>query len=535
MPSPACYRGLKDLMDEASLRRVVSFLPVVLVGAVLSALDVSAQVPVTPVPESIAQSRANLTRSITGAPGPAYWQIWPVYELEATLNPEDASVVGSGSISFENASPDTLREIYLRLDQNRFLPEVSQDAYTSGISLTQLVINGEDIPQRSPSVEGLRSTILRVALPTPLLPGAALHVGFSWIMEVPEASGFHLRQGRLGTGVYQIAQWYPRLARYDDLSGWDRAPHVPSLEFNNPFSTFDVALEVPAGWLIGATGYLQNPREVLSRRSYERLAMVSEADTTITIASPADSGTASSAETLTWRFRADSVSDFAWAASAEYSWTATSRQRTGRAPLVVHALLSSPGDHEALTRTVSDMIVSASSMLMPYAWDQHTLVGGPDPAMEYPMLTMSNGRASSHEVLHQWYPMMVGSDETRFVFLDEGFATALAGLATGRGIAAPVDAMALSEPMLLPDDVRRVRPLTEFGYWRGRDLLRDLANSFGDTALVRAMVDYSAAWRFKHPTPWDFMASVETSLGQPLDEFWIPWLFGTDAIVGGVR
>ncbi len=258
------------------MRDAISFLRVVLIGAVLLALDhpAQAQVPATPVPEAIAQARANLTRSITGAPGPEYWQIWPVYELEATLNPEDASIVGTGSIIFENASPDTLREIYLRLDQNRFLPEVSRDAFTSGISLTYLALDGDEVPQAAPSVEGLGSTILRVALPTLLLPGESLRVGFSWTMEVPEASGLHIRQGRLGTDVYQIAQWYPRLARYDDLSGWDRAPHVPSLEFNNPFGTFDVALEVPAGWLIGATGYLQNPREVLSRRSYERMAIV---------------------------------------------------------------------------------------------------------------------------------------------------------------------------------------------------------------------------------------------------------------------
>lgn len=486
-----------------------------------------------PVPPAVRAAHLAGTRARTGAPGSKYWQLWPRYELHAELDPARATLRGQGTVSFVNTSPTPVTELVLRLDQNRFRSESGGTPQTRGIAILSLAVNGTAVDLAGPQVSGLHSTVARIRLATPLLPHASLTAAFEWEYEVPKAgAGDALRQGHSDHRTFQMAQWYPRLAMYDDLAGWDLAPHDGTHEFFNPFGSYLVSLRVPPGWLVGATGTLENPAEVLEARERELLRIAALVDTTLPIvptgaARPRDVGSAAA-----WRLRADSVNDFAWGTSSDYGWTVTSRTIATKR-LLIHAFATPARASELTeaTRQAGDVIAGLSERIVPYAWPSHTLVDGPEGAMEYPGLTMSHGTAIPHELAHQWFPMLVGTDETRFDFLDEGFATLLAGIISGATPGGIGATSATSEPLLHSADLRT--PRFVLGYGRGSRMLLALSKRVGEDRLLNAIKRYAADWRFKHPSPWDFMASMETSLGEPLDTFWLDWLFGTKAVGSG--
>lgn len=234
--------------------------------------------------------------------------------------------------------------------------------------------------------------------------------------------GNSLRQGRWGTRTFQFGQWYPRLAMYDDVLGWDRAPHEGFAEFNNNFADYEVDVRVPEGWLVGATGSHTNPDETLTTEVRARLrTLESEAPESIVHVGAATSDL--SGTLRTWTYSATSVRDFAWAASADFEWIAA-RSEGGA---LVHGFTTS--DHlvqyrEALIEAGRAMD-RLTSVLGPPNTRNHVLVDGPEGGMEYPGLTMSHGDRMPHEISHQWFPMTVGTDESRYNFLDEGLASFL--------------------------------------------------------------------------------------------------------------
>jgi hypothetical protein len=320
---------------------------------------------------------------------------------------------------------------------------------------------------------------------------------------------------------------------FDDLGGWDVTPHEGELEFYNPYARFHVTLQVPARWLVGATGTLKNAHAVLGPIALRRLETAARSDTTLFVLEQNERGSGfltQSSGNLTWEFEADSVSDFAWGASSDFAWTITSRNLpTGR--LSVHTLMT-PRHRDALLAAgvrAANLIATLSRRLMPYAWTSHTLLDGPEGGMEYPALTMSHGdERLAHELAHQWFPIMVGSDETRFNFLDEGFATFFAGVADGAPIGLSTAQPALTAPLLSGTDLRT--PRLTIGYGRGNRMLHALASRMGEERLLAALSSYATQWRFKHPSPWDFMACVQAAAGQDLRDFWQQWLFSGAAI-----
>jgi hypothetical protein len=183
----------------------------------------------------------------------------------------------------------------------------------------------------------------------------------------------------------------------------------------------------------------------------------------------------------------------------------------------------------AATSSVADPIAKLSASVMPYAWKSHTLLYGPEGGMEFPGVTMSHGDDRLlHETAHQWFPMMVGSDETRFDFMDEGYATFDAAVAGGAAVGQSGAEPPALAPLVVANDVRTPRPA--LGYGRGSRMLQSLAARVGPERLLAALRAYAFEWRFEHPSPWDFMASMERHLGEDLDAFWLEWLFSTDAI-----
>jgi hypothetical protein len=271
------------------------------------------------------------TRTRTGRPGPRYWQQWAVYRLEAELDPATARLTGRGTVTYFNHSPDTLRSIFVHVHQNLFAPNGVRSAetpVTAGMVMSRVAVRGQDLqPVHSDTAVGygISATVMRIHPAAPLLPGDSMGLAFAWSFTVPPDGA--PREGTDGQ-VFFIAYWYPQIAVYDDLNGWQTDPYVGRGEFYLGYGDYDVALTVPEGWLIGATGTLQNPEEVLTPATRARLAEARRSGNVMHVVADEDRGagraTARGASgTLTWRFRASNVRDVAWGTSDQYLWDAT--------------------------------------------------------------------------------------------------------------------------------------------------------------------------------------------------------------------
>jgi len=359
--------------------------------------------------------------------------------------------------------------------------------------------------------------------------------------------------GRWADTLYQVGQWYPRVTVYDDLrqGGWDTEPYLGPAEFYNNFGHFDVSIDVPAGWIVGSTGVLQNPAEVLTATARERLSHVLESDSVRTIVSAADrgAGTSTAAGTrLVWHFVADTVADVAWATSNQYVWDATRATIPGRGAVPVN-ILYLPGHAQAYAQAgpvVRHALEFYSKLWMPYAFPQLTTVDGPELGMEYPMFIMSAVFAADHETGHQWWPMMVGVNETWYGFMDEGFNQYMNILsdADRAGKPAQLDSLGMSygrmsgnelEPPLMWDE-NYAGPLYGFAaYGKAPMMLSALGGVVGDSAVQRAMSEYAKAWRFKHPSPWDYAFFMSNALHRDLGWFWNYWLFTTESVEESIQ
>jgi hypothetical protein len=355
------------------------------------------------------------------------------------------------------------------------------------------------------------------------------------------------RMGCWGTRLFQIAQWYPQIAVYDDLRGWNTDPYLGDAEFFNNFGSFDVKLDVPAGWLIGATGVLQNAQEVLTQKVRQRLARATASDSQIVIVGPDDRGAGkatAAGDRLVWHFTADSVADFAWATSNEFVWDATRATIPGKGPIPINILyLPEHARYKQTGAYARHALEYYSRLWMPYAFPTFTQVDGPEGGMEYPMITFSGAGfgVTDHEIGHQWWPMMVGVNETWYGWMDEGFnqyMNDLSGAAfrdttprlNGAGQRYGRIAGLEAEPPMMWD-ANYDGPMYSFvTYGKAPLMLSMLGAVVGDSAVQRAMSGYAKAWRFKHPSPWDYMFYMDKALDRDLGWFWYYWLFTTASV-----
>jgi len=342
---------------------------------------------------------------------------------------------------------------------------------------------------------------------------------------------------------------------FDDLreGGWDTDPYLGNGEFYNNFGHFDVSIDVPAGWIVGATGVLQNPTEVLTPTARERLSHVLESDSTRTIVSAAERGPGKSTSVgtngrLVWRFVADTVGDFAWATANQFVWDASRATIPGRGP-IPFSVMYLPGHAQAYAdgvHVVRHALEYYSNLWMPYAFPTLTMVDGPELGMEYPMFIMSAVFAADHETGHEWWPMMVGVNETWYGWMDEGFNQYMNILSDADRDHKPytLDSLGLSygrisgnelEPTLMWDE-NYAGPLYGFtAYGKAPLMLSSLGGVVGDSAVWRAMSDYAKAWRFKHPSPWDYANFMSNALHQDLGWFWNYWLFTNESVDGAIQ
>ena len=509
-----------------------------------------------PITNMIKRAMAAGTRDSTGRPGRNYWQLRTDYTINASLEPSTSRVTGRESIVLYNNSDSAMHTIVMRLDQNIYAPNVPRGEQmpeiTDGMKITRLSVNGlaadlnleaigclgpfrqgggAPAPLTKPRATELGQTSACIGLPTPIPAKGKATIEVDWNFKVPHVEGGRgLRMGTWGDTLYQVAQWYPRVAVYDDLraGGWDTDPYLGSSEFYNNYGRFDVSIDVPAGWVVGSTGVLQNPEQVLTAKERERLSHVLESDSTINILSASERGpgvSTAAGNRLVWHFVADTVSDVAWGTSNQYVWDATRANIPGKGFVPVHILYLNghAQNYAQVGPRTRHALEFYSKLWMPYAFPLLTVIDGPDGGMEYPMLIMSGLGAADHETGHQWWPMMVGVNETWYGFMDEGFNQYMNILSNqdlrkqpfnvdGQGQAyGQVSGDEREAPLMW--DANYGGPMYGFqAYGKAPMMLSMLGGVVSDTAVQRAMSDYAKAWRFKHPSPWDYAFFMSNAL-----------------------
>ncbi len=396
------------------------------------------------------------TRTRTGAPGGANWVQHARYRIDGSLDPSVHRIHGHEQVIYQNHSPDTLRRIAVHLRQNVFaagVPRRDPVPITGGMALGRMSIDGQLLtprpqgqrngagPGRSASGQyQVQGTVMWIALPHALLPGDSLTFECAWSYAVAPSPSDG-REGREGR-VYFLGYWYPQVAVYDDVHGWVADPYLLEAEFYMDPADYDVRLTVPRGWVVGATGVLRNPTEVLSPAARDSLAVARRSGRVVRVLTPgqgAQRALAGKGVQTTWHFSAENVRDFAWGTSDQYAWDATralvpvaGRSVPDTVDINSYFRLHPPAAAWAVggARFTRDAIEQMSAWLWPYPWPQMSsmegvLLGG---GMEYPMMTIMQPWADTlslagdlmHETGHMWFPMQVGSNETRHPWMDEG-------------------------------------------------------------------------------------------------------------------
>ncbi len=530
----------------------------------------------------------NVYRAPNGAPGPQYWQQKADYVIEATLDDAHQSITGKEKISYHNHSPHPLSFVWLQLDQNMYSPNsMSRRSATSpdfgdrvpfglvrnllyekqfdgGHKITK-VTDGADSPLHYTIVD----TMMRVDLAEPLPSDGVIDLKIEWHFNIVDAKRTRSRGGYEyfkddKNYIYEIAQWFPRMVAFTDATGWQHKQYLGQGEFALTFGNYDVKLTVPADHIVGATGELRNAEEVLTEAQRERLQQAIKADKPTFIVTPDEAKTNEKSDpgkaTKTWHFMANDVRDFAFASSRKFIWDAQGHELNGDR---VMAMSFYPKEAEPLwsqysTHSIIHTLNVYSRYTFNYPYPVAISVNGPIYGMEYPMICFNGPRPESdgtysertkyglisviiHEVGHNYFPMIVNSDERQWFWMDEGLNTFLQYLAeqewetdypSQRGEPSQILGYMLSQDqvpiMTAADSVLQVGPNA---YWKPATALNILRETvMGRELFDFAFKEYAKRWKFKHPQPADFFRTMEDASGMDLDWFWRGWFYGTEHV-----
>ncbi|MEZ5979369.1 MAG: M1 family metallopeptidase [Planctomycetota bacterium] len=526
------------------------------------------------------------SRLASGAPGPQYWQQRADYVIDVAIDESTRRVTGRERIDYHNLSPHTLTYLWVQIDNNIFsnhsdsvlvqgAPGFEEMSFTG---LRRLLVRrsfdgGVDVRAVTDASGAalphtIVDTMMRVDLPRPLGPGESFEFGVEWsyVMNRSDEVG-----GRTAAEyfeeddnwIFELAHWYPRMAAYTDVNGWQHKQFLGSGEFTLEFGDFDVSITVPSDHVVAATGELANPEEVLSPEQRERFARARTAERPIYVVTP-DEAEANQREkaqgTRTWRFSAKNVRDFAWATSRKFIWDAWGVPVGDR---TVMAMSYWPIEGEPLwsqysTQAVAHTLEVYSKFTFDYPYPVASSVNGPVGGMEYPMICFNGPRPEEdgtysartkyglisvviHEVGHNWFPMIVNSDERQWTWMDEGLNTFCQYLAeqewsddypSRRGeprnitrfmsSAEQVPIMTNSESLLQFGNNAYAKPATALNVLRETVLGRELFDF--------AFKTYARRWMFKRPEPSDLFRTLEDATARDLDWFWRGWFYTTDHV-----
>ena len=518
----------------------------------------------------------------SGFPGPDYWQQQTDYTIQARLDPDNGTIDATMTVVYHNNSPHTLDYIWMNLEQNLFhtdstgtksrtpgsVMKMLEDDFDGGYAIPSIRSNGIELAIKT------YDTLGRIDLPRAIRSGEQFVFEMDFAFKIPP----HLR--RMGSEVveqgtiYELAQWFPQVSKYDDVHGWNTLPYLGSGEFYTDFGNYDVSITVPRGYLVAGSGSLTNGSEVLTKKQQDRLAVAMSSDEPVWIVEPESVGDDENrpgvASEFTWRFEIENARTFAWAASDAFIWDACKADVTESDGTQRTVLCQSLYPKEATawmstdeaggsSRAIKHSIEFYSDFLFTYPYPAMSNINGPEGGMEYPGIIFCGGRTSprgmfgvtDHEIGHNWFPMVINTDERRYMWQDEGFNTFINmyskadhyenDVNISRAMQQTVELC--SEPncqpiMTAPDRTwpRWVGKLMYRKTGYGMYLLREFI--LGPERFDDAFGWYMSKWLFKHPQPADFFRAMEDGSGMDLNWFWRGWFmepYTLDQAIAGVR
>ncbi len=526
----------------------------------------------------------NSYRTASGAPGPDYWQQRADYDIKVTLDDAKQAISGRETITYTNLSPDKLPYLWVQLDQNI----LDKNSITAATKVGQLqdkvsfqgmedLVSDFDGGFKIESVTGkdgkplktvTNHTMMRIDLPTPLQPRQSVSFNVKWHYNINDQLKINERSGyeffpEDKNYLYEIAQFYPRMAVYSDNQGWQHKQFLGNGEFTLPFGDYKVSITAPADHIVGATGTLQNAAQVLTATQQKRLAQAKTAKKPVLIVSQDEAVKAEGSRatgTKTWNFAAKNVRDFAWASSRKFIWDAMGVLQNG-VPVMCMSYYPKEGNPlwgQYSTEVVAHTIKTYSKFTIPYAYPVAISVHGPVGGMEYPMLCFNGGRPEKdgtysaqrkygmisviiHEVGHNFFPMIINSDERQWTWMDEGLNTFVQYLTeqewernypSSRGEPRNIVNYMLTDKSLQTPIMTNSESVLQFGnnaYGKPATAL----NILRETVMGRELFDYAfktyaQRWAYKHPTPADFFRTMEDASAVDLDWFWRGWFYSTD-------
>ena len=504
------------------------------------------------MPLNIKKAYNNETRSYDGRPGPNYWQNRSDYKIEVSIEPETRMLSGKEEIIYYNNSPNTLGQIVINLyqDINKYgnirMRSLRKDALSDGVNIKNIEIDGAKVKKWNQQRYG---TNLILYLPESLQPGDNLTFYIEWNFIIPKGS--NIRMGTYGQSTFMVAYWYPQISVYDDIDGWDKIDYTGEQEFYGDYSNYDVSIIVSNNVCVWATGVLQNPADVLTVEYYGRYKNTLESNSVVNIIKEEDLQMSNIfnqvEEDNTWEYKAENVTDFAFAMSDSYLWDGVSLEvENGRRILISAAYDPDSKDFyevAEISRATIDML-SKDFPAVPFPYPRFTVFNG-SGGMEYPMMANDGTRYSksstvnitSHEISHTYFPFYVGTNEKKYAWMDEGWAQVLPikiqdSLAEGndqvyRNVSSYLfDAGGEMEmPVMTPSNLLNYPALGTASYFRPAVAYLILQDILGEEVFKNALQEYIFRWKEKHPMPYDFFFTFNNVTGENLDWFWKLWFF----------
>ncbi len=518
----------------------------------------------------------NEYRSAAGIPGIKYWQNRADYRISVKLDTMKHALEGTVEIKYKNNSPDKLPYLWLQLDQNIYKLS-SRSVATTQTSSGERWANkdfegGYELNKVNVDIGGkiysakfmVNDTRMRVDLETPLQSGQTLSLKMKYSFLIPEYGTDRL--GRLKTKngwVYEVAQWYPRMEVYDDILGWNTLPYLGAGEFYLEYGDLEYAITLPSNMLVVGSGSLVNPLEVLSSRQIASLEKARKSDATVSIRKESDimeEAKFSKNVSKTWKFKISNARDASWAASKAFLWDAAKINLPSGKPCLAQSVYPVESDGTNAwgrsTEYTKGAIEFYSKQLFEFPYPNAINVAGNVSGMEYPGIVFCGSKdtrgdlwgVTSHEFGHTWFPMIVGSNERKYAWMDEGFNTFINTLAdedfnkgeyknkTDLYRAAPVIFSPITEACLNIPDVIQFKTLGIEAYFKPGIALTLLRNQvLGKDRFDQSFREYIANWAFKHPSPDDFFRSMENSAGEDLGWFWRGWFLNNWKIDQSVK
>lgn len=515
---------------------------------------------------------SSVYRSGSGMPGPAYWQNAADYDIKVTLSTTENKLSGKVAITYTNNSPDQLSFLWLQLDQNQFNNDSKggkttplsgarhgNTGFEGGYKISNVATSKTRKISKKKTIESsvylnhvIDDTRMQIRLNEPLATGETCVISMDYEFAIPTYGSDRMGKLEVADGtIYQFAQWYPRMYVYDDIEGWNVLPYVGAGEFYLDYGDVHFELTVPANHVVVGSGDLMNEQEVLSSVEMNRMVKARTSDATVMIRTQEDVANNvknSLSGTKTWKFLCKQTRDVAWSSSAAFIWDAAKiNLPSGKTALAQSVYPKESAGNDKWGRSteyVKASIEFYSDYLMEYTYPAATNVAGIVSGMEYPGIVFCGYKdggeslwgVTDHEFGHNWFPMIVGSNERKYAWMDEGFNTFINTLSTKAFNKGEYDRpMSIRQytpyfydrdPIMNIPDVIQNRNFGLAGYFKpglGLTMLRE--NILGEERFDYAIKEYVRRWAFKHPSPYDFFHTIEDAAGEDLGWFWKGWFF----------